>query len=176
MEYPVGENEARRLRVLRDSRILALANSPELDQLCQEARARFDVPIALISLLEEDVQHIFARQGLEATSTPRGQAFCNYTILASSTFVVSNASDDARFRDHPMVTGSPNIRFYAGAPLIYLEAIHLGAFCLIDHKPREFSLGQRAELESFADRAVSEFISLAGGIAITLDNNPSDSR
>jgi GAF domain-containing protein len=70
--------------------------------------------------------------------------------------VVPDALADERFKDNPFVTGAPFIRFYAGAPLIFLENIRLGAFCLLDTKPRAFSRGDRAELQLFADRVVAE--------------------
>jgi GAF domain-containing protein len=87
---------------------------------------------------------------------PRDVAFCNYTILADEVFVVSDALDDERFRNNPLVTGAPYIRFYAGAPLIFLKNIRLGALCILDTKPRAFSRGDKAELQLFAERAVQE--------------------
>jgi GAF domain-containing protein len=96
------------------------------------------------------------RAGTETGDTPRDAAFCNYTILSDEVFVVSDALADDRFRNNPFVTGAPFLRFYAGAPLIFLKNIRLGALCLLDTKPRSFSRGDKAELQLFAERAVRE--------------------
>jgi GAF domain-containing protein len=83
-------------------------------------------------------------------------AFCNYTILSDEVFVVGDALADDRFKNNPLVTGSPFIRFYAGAPLIFLKDIRLGALCLLDTKLRSISRGDKAELQLYADRVVRE--------------------
>ncbi len=84
------------------------------------------------------------------------EADCNYTILGDEVFVVDDDLADDRFKDNPFVTDAPYIRFYAGAPLIFLKNIRLGALCLLDTKPRSFSRGDKAELQLFADRIVKE--------------------
>lgn len=135
------------------------APTPALDAICETARERFDVPIALVTLLDGERQLFGGRSGTERTQTPRSDAFCNYTILSDEIFVVPDALSDPRFANNPLVTGEPHIRFYAGAPLIYLKEIRLGALCLLDHRPRQFSLGDRAELAELADLVVSEIAS-----------------
>ena len=82
-------------------------------------------------------------------------AFCNVTIRSDDVLVVADARQDPRFASNPLVTGKPFIRFYAGAPLIYLQQIRFGALCLLDPEPRGFSLGDRAELTLMADEVVS---------------------
>lgn len=159
MSFPVGPNEEERLQALARTGILDTAPDPAFDALCAEARQAFGVPIALISLVDRDRQWFKAEQGLGVCETSRDVAFCNYTILADEVFAVEDAQADPRFRDNALVTGPPFIRFYAGAPLVYRNRIRLGSFCLIDAKPRRFSLGDRAELTAFADRATMAIMS-----------------
>jgi GAF domain-containing protein len=96
-----------------------------------------------------------ARAGTDLEQTPRSVAFGDYTIRADNVFVVPDARTDPRFASNPLATGEPFLRFYAGAPLIYRRDIRFGALCLLDARLREFSLGDRAELELMADEAVS---------------------
>ncbi|WP_201862788.1 GAF domain-containing protein [Microvirga soli] len=154
MSFPIGPNEAERLKTLLETGALDATVDPALDRICQEARQYFDAPICTLTLLDKARQRIKAAQGLETGETPRDAAFCNYTILSDEVFVVEDALADERFRDNPFVTGTPFVRFYAGAPLIFLKDIRLGALCLIDTKPRSFSRGDKAELKLYADRAV----------------------
>jgi GAF domain-containing protein len=156
MSFPIGPNEAERLKTLLETGALDAAADPALDRICEEARHYFEVPICTLTLLDKATQRIKAAQGLEPGETPREAAFCNYTILSNEVFVVEDASADERFRDNPFVTGAPFLRFYAGAPLIFLKDIRLGALCLIDTKPRSFSRGDKAELQLYADRAVRQ--------------------
>lgn len=119
--------------------------------------------MAAVTLLTEDIQLLMAREGLDADHTPRNVAFCNYTILEDAVFVVPDAHGDPRFRANPLTTGSPFIRFYAGAPLIFLAGLRIGAFCLFDGQARgAFTHGERAELVDFADRAVQILVSRLG--------------
>lgn len=152
--YPVGEKEFLRLLRLHETGVATGLNDPELDALCEEACAHFRVTTAAVTILDETLQYLRARAGIDVESTPRCIAFCNYTILGRDVFVVSDARKSDLFRDNPVVTGPPFVRFYAGASLIYSTELTFGAFCLLDPEPRAFSLGERAELVDFADRAV----------------------
>lgn len=152
--FPIGPEEAKRLRLLQTSGFANNVRIAELDALCDDARAAFGVKFSVVSLLTGELQVLKARSGIDVESTPRDIAFCNYTILTDDIFVIPDTTKDARFRDNPMVVGDPHVRFYAGAPLIYVNNIRLGAFCLIDTTPRaEFRLGDQAELAEYAERA-----------------------
>lgn len=152
--FPLGPDEAKRMRVLQASGFASAIRIPELDALCEEAQATFGSKFATISLLTEDLQILKARAGIDLDSTPRDVAFCNYTILSDDVLVVLDATKDDRFRDNPLTTGEAHIRFYAGAPLIYMNDIRLGAFCVVDTAPRDvFTLGDQAELVEYAERA-----------------------
>jgi GAF domain-containing protein len=156
MVFPIGPHEEERLRALLETGILDKAQDTAFDAITQEARSHFSVPMCLVTLLDRDRQWIRSAKGICLAQTPREIAFCNYTILSDEVFVVEDAQADDRFKDNPIVTGEPGIRFYAGAPLIYTESIRLGALCLLDTKPHGFSRGDRAELLLFADRVVAE--------------------
>lgn len=161
MDYPLGRDETERLRALLEMDIIDRQRDPELDALCEQARDRFDVPIALVSLIDASRQVFLGSSGLERLETPRSMSFCNYAILEDDVFVVSDAPADPRFANNVLVIGAPFVRFYAGAPLVYLQGIRLGALCLLDRRPREFTLGQRAELAALAEAAVSVLVARA---------------
>jgi hypothetical protein len=152
-EFPLGPNERERLRVLHASGLLQGLAVPGLDDLCAEAARHFGVQTALVTLLDVNELVIKAKHGIDADRTLRKPAFCNFTILTDQVFVVPDTWEEQRFASNPLVTGAPFIRFYAGAPLVFLRDVRLGALCLLHPKPREFSLGDRAELAELAGRA-----------------------
>ncbi|NAZ36857.1 GAF domain-containing protein [Rubellimicrobium sp. CFH 75288] len=155
MDQPNHPGEIERLMRLAESGLDVSSRIPELDDLCRDARDHFGTRIAAVTMLTRDLQILKARAGTEIEAVPRHLAFCNVTILSEKVMVVADTLEDPRFRDHPMVTGEPFVRFYAGAPLVYSPDLVLGAFCLTDGKPRTFSLGDRAELTAYAEAAVS---------------------
>lgn len=121
------------------------------DELIRLATQHFNVPIALISILENNRQWFWAQAGMDVDQTPLVDSFCATAILADDFFQVSDATTDARFRDNPLVQGNPGIRFYAGYPLVTLEGLPLGMFCLIDTEPREeLTREQQATLQQLA--------------------------
>jgi GAF domain-containing protein len=158
MDFPVSKSEIRRLRRIEEGRFQDGRNADRLNALCTEAKAHFSVEITAITLLTRDDQILLGRVGVDMDSTPRSVAFCNYTILQNDIFVIDDTHRDTRFRDHPMTVSPPFVRFYAGAPLVYDADDHLGAFCLLDPEPRSFSMGDRAELSEFAERAMAALI------------------
>lgn len=137
---PLQNNEPLRLKALQQLAILDTPESEAFDRITRLASRLFDVPIALVTLVDADRQWFKSSYGLDARETPREQAFCDHTIRSRNIMVVPDASTDPRFSANPLVTGNPNIRFYAGAPLISDDGFGLGSLCLIDSKPREMSL------------------------------------
>ncbi len=130
-------NEAARLLALRALKILDTAPEERYDRITAFARELFQVPVALVSLIDHDRQWFKARAGLDASQTPRAVSFCGHAILSADLFVVEDATVDERFRDNPLVTGPPFVRFYAGVPL-NADGFRVGTLCAIDHKARRF--------------------------------------
>jgi C4-dicarboxylate-specific signal transduction histidine kinase len=113
------------------------------------------VPIALVSLVDDDRQWFKARFGLDAPETPRGISFCTHAIQSDDLFIVEDTVRDPRFHDNPLVTGEPKVGFYAGAPLVGEDGFRLGTVCLIDHQPRQLSKDQLRLLKVVAGHVSS---------------------
>lgn len=142
--------ERARLTCLRNLNILDTQADERIDKITRITAAHFNVPIALVSLVDKDRQWFKSRIGLDARETPRCDAFCSHTIEQDSTMIVRNAMQDSRFANNPLVIGAPDIRFYAGAPIIIDQTFKIGTLCLIDRKPRDFSLEDETKLKSLA--------------------------
>ncbi|MCQ4257894.1 PAS domain S-box protein [Stutzerimonas stutzeri] len=138
--------ELSRLAALLRYEILDTPDETAFDDFTQLASYLCDTPIALISLVDDHRQWFKSRLGLDVSETARELSFCTYTIEAPGIFEVNDARLDQRFRDNPLVTGDPHIRFYAGAPLTTPDGYNLGTLCVIDRKPRQLSEAQRGAL------------------------------
>lgn len=116
------------------------------DRLTALAATLFGTPISLVTLIDSDRQWFKSAVGLGVPQTHRNLAFCSYAVLEDSedVLVVSNATEDPRFRDNRLVTGPPFIKFYAGAVLV-VDGYRLGTLCIIDTKPRQDFLEKERE-------------------------------
>ena len=151
----IPTNEISRLRSLAELGVLDSAPEREFDALVQAAALVCDVPVSLISLIDADRQWFKASIGLPGVSeTPREHAFCAHAILQDGIFEVVDARLDPQFADNALVTGDPNIRFYAGAPLRLSDGSHAGTLCVIDRQPRQLNTQQREVLGHLAAAAV----------------------
>ncbi|OOZ71466.1 hypothetical protein BOW49_12655 [Solemya velum gill symbiont] len=163
----IPKNEAARQQALCGLGILDTPNEARFDRITYKAQQHFQVSIALISLVDDERQWFKSNQGLDATETPRDMSFCGHAILSENILYVPNALEDSRFADNPLVTGYPNIRFYAGAPLHAPDGSRIGILCIIDDKPRELSTEELAMLRQFADAVEVELKQDISEAAIT---------
>lgn len=144
----MSTDEAARLAALRSYRILDTEAEQSFDDLTLLASQICGAPIAAISLIDDHRQWFKSRVGLDMTEAPRDVAFCVHTIAQGSMLVVPDALADERFRDNPMVTGEPHVRFYAGAPLVTPDGYALGTLCVVDRVPRTLSHHERQALDA----------------------------
>ncbi len=136
IEPEAPKNEAERLHALITLKILDTSHEERFDRVTRMARRLFNVSISLVSLIDEDRQWFKSKQGIDVNETPRDISFCGHAINQDGLFIIPDASKDERFFDNPLVTGAPNIRFYAGYPLKLRQGINIGTLCLIDSNPR----------------------------------------
>jgi len=166
-------NEATRIETLHALDILDTAPEERFDRLTRLAKRLFNVPIALVSLVDTNRQWFKSCVGLDATETPREVSFCGHAILSDRTFVVPDAALDERFRDNPLVVGSPHIRFYVGCPLRMSNGSTLGTLCLIDVEPRSMGADDLHLLRDLAGMVEQELgaVQLATMDELTLLSN-----
>jgi diguanylate cyclase (GGDEF)-like protein/PAS domain S-box-containing protein len=145
--------ERARLQALQDLHILDTPPEAEFDDLAWLASKLCDVQIALVSLVDADRQWLKARCGLAVEQTPHAVSLCIHAIEQDGILEIPDVLQDSRFADNPLVTGAPNIRFYAGAPLVSPGGHRLGTLCVIDTHPRVLDAMQREALQRLAHRA-----------------------
>ena len=149
-------NEPERLAALQRYDILDTLPEQEFDDLTHLAAAISGSLIALISLVDQDRQWFKSKFGIDATETPRDISFCGHVVMNEETLVVSDATQDDRFADNPLVTGEAGIRFYAGTPLVTSDNYVLGTLCVIDRYPRTLTPQQLRQLESLSRLVISQ--------------------
>ncbi|MBJ6138930.1 response regulator [Marinobacter litoralis] len=159
IEAELPQNEAQRLEALLCLGLLDSATEQRFDHIVALAKELFDVPIALISLVDEDRQWFKAKSGIQLAETSRDISFCSHILHSGKVLVVENALEDERFYDNPLVNGSLSLRFYAGHPIHSPEGYVLGSLCLIDHVPRDFTKKDRTLLRHLADMVDKEIVS-----------------
>ena len=152
----IPAEEPQRLKSLYQYKILDTPPEPEFDELAKLASQICSTPISLVTLVDVDRQWFKAKVGLDANQTPREVAFCAHAIHHDDLFLIKNANEDERFQHNPLVTGSPNIRFYAGMPLITPSGQKLGTLCVIDTKPRELTDDQMFALKVLSRQVIQQ--------------------
>lgn len=150
---PILINEHERLQDLYEYNILDTHAESDFDELVELASHICKCPISLIALLDKDRQWFKAKIGLEISDMPRDVAFCSYAILQDDVMVVEDTTKDERFCDNPTVIGFPNVRFYAGVPIISPAGHKLGTICIADRKPRVLLSEERRILKLLANQA-----------------------
>lgn len=146
--FPANEEE--RAKALELAGLLYSPAEDRFDRITRIAIKTFGVQTALVSLVASNVQWFKAKSGLDACETPRAISFCGHAILDDDILLIPDALEDPRFRDNPLVTGAPFIRFYAGKPIATEGGLKLGTLCLIDPKPRTLSEGEKDHLRDLA--------------------------
>lgn len=157
---PLPLDDAQRLAVLYSLNVLDTPAEERFDRITRTAQQTFNMPIALISLVDENRQWFKSCQGLSATETPRGISFCGHAILEDKALVIPDALLDPRFFDNPFVVNEPYIRFYAGQPLSGPGGSKLGTLCIVDTQPRQFSAADLQALYDLSKWAENELNSL----------------
>lgn len=153
----VPENESQRLKSLYFIDLIGKNGSSRFDRLTRLARQAFDVPFAVVSLLDKDRQWLLSASGTDLEETPRAVSFCAHAILEQGVFVVRDTLKDPRFCDNPFVKNEPHIRFYAGCPVRLPDGMIAGIICIADNSPRFFSTDEANALLDLASIVEDEF-------------------
>ena len=162
-------HEHDRLESLRSYDLLDTAPEAAYDDLTHLAAQLCKAPVALITLVDVDRQWFKSAYGIAAAETPREYSFCSDVVADEQMLVVSDATEEPRYRDNPLVTGPPGIRAYAGVPLVGRDGLPVGALCVIDRRPRHFSARQLDGLHLLAGQVVTQMelrrVDRAAGLA-----------
>jgi phosphoribosyl 1,2-cyclic phosphodiesterase/CheY-like chemotaxis protein len=162
LRAPLSANEDARLAALRGLDMLDTRPEERFDKITRQAAALFDVPIALVSLVDSERQWIKSSYGLsEIRSTSREVSFCAHVVAQGAPMIVPDTLLDDRFAENPMVTGSPRIRFYAGFPLILPEGACVGSLCLVDNRPRQLDKAAARLLKDLGEKVGEELCARA---------------
>lgn len=154
------QHEATRLNALRSLNILDTPAEERFDRVTRLAKRMFDVPIVLISLVDENRQWFKSSIGLNINETSREISFCGHTILGNEVLIIDDTTQDVRFADNPLVLREPYIRFYAGCPLRFVDGSRLGTLCIIDTSPRTLDEGETRALMDLAGLAENELVAI----------------
>lgn len=161
----MGVDEDLRLRTLQELAILDSEPEEAFDRITRLASELFGAPMSVVSLLDDKRQWFKSRVGIRAAETPREFAFCAHAIKnETGELIVEDAHVDARFQNNPLVTGDPNIRFYAGSSVQAQNGSPLGTLCVMDTKPRTFTIAEQRALRALA-QVVSDAIALRSALS-----------
>jgi anti-sigma regulatory factor (Ser/Thr protein kinase) len=152
----MAADEGARLAALREYRILDTEPEQSYDDLTLLASHICGTPMALLTLVDADRQWFKSRVGITITETSRAISFCTHAIQQHDLMVVPDAQADARFRDNPLVTGAPHVRFYAGAPLVTRDGHALGTLCVVDRVARTLTPDQLEALDALRHQAEAQ--------------------
>ena len=154
---PLPNDEAGRLEALRRYEILDTPPEAGFDRVTALAARLFNVPMALVSLVDESRAWFKSCYGFKGQEIQRHSTFCSHALLSEDVLVVPEARHDSRFADNPLVQAEPGLRFYAGAPLRSQDGFILGTLCVLDTQPRDdFGRDQQAVLSDLAAMVIDE--------------------
>ncbi|MDE1770666.1 MAG: GAF domain-containing protein, partial [Thaumarchaeota archaeon] len=151
-------NEKERVVALHALGVLDTPQEERFDRITTMAQILFNVPIALVSLVDSERQWFKSCAGIiDTRETPRNVSFCSHAILDDTIMLIEDATKDPRFVNNSLVTGPPHMRFYAGRPIKGPNNQKIGTLCIIDTKPRTLSMTDRKILNDLATWTESEF-------------------
>jgi GAF domain-containing protein len=153
---PMAADEAARVAAVRALGMLDTEPEERFDRITRLATAMFNVPVALITLIDEDRQWFKSAHGFGARETPRDVAFCTHAIYNGMPLVVPDALADDRFAENPVVSDGPRVRFYAGYPLTLDNGACVGTLCVVDTRPHDLDDVKLALLGDLAAMATAE--------------------
>lgn len=156
---PIPPDELQRLAALHELGLLDTPAEERFDRLTRVAAALFDVPIALVSLIDANRQWFKSCVGTDIKESSREVSFCAYAVAEGEMLVIPDALRDDRFADNPVVSGPPYVRFYAGAPIFMVDGTCAGTLCVIDGRPRDFTDEDRERLRDLAAIVQQELLS-----------------
>jgi GAF domain-containing protein len=157
LTFPVPADERERIAFVNKRGLADAKRERSFDLITKHVAKITAFPVCLLTVIDRDTQWIKSAYGMELDCTPRDQAFCSYTIAQGGTFVVSNAAVDDRFKNYPLVKSLPNIRSYAGHPVVSREGVAVAALCIIDTRVRTVSQHVIDQLISMSE-VISEMI------------------
>lgn len=160
IEPATPANETERLAALRALGVLDTVPEERFDRVTRMAKRLFGVPIATVSLVDENRQWFKSCDGLDASETDRSLSFCGHAILGTGPLVVNDALADERFADNPLVVGAPHIRFYAGYPLSTPSGLNMGTLCIFGTEPRQFDQQDEEGLKDLAGIVEGELLAI----------------
>lgn len=152
------KKEKARIAALHSYNILDTEGEEEYDRIVKVASYICGTPISLISLVDTDRQWFKSNHGLNLKETSRDVSFCSHAIKQDGTMEINDARHDERFRNNPLVKGEPNIRFYAGIPLVTNDGYKLGTLCVLDRVPKTLSDEQKECLENLSRQVMDQMI------------------
>lgn len=147
------ENETQRLEATKSYNILDTLPEQDYDSITELAAYICDIPIALITALDDKRNFFKSHHGIPFNESPRDISFCGHAILGNEILIIEDAREDERFKDNPLVTDQ-NAIFYAGVPLVNPEGFKLGTICVFDHKPKKLSARQLNALKTLGKQVV----------------------
>ncbi|HSJ68572.1 MAG TPA: PAS domain S-box protein [Anditalea sp.] len=152
---PVPKNEKERIEALLSYNVLDTISETEFDNITKLASFICQVPIALISFIDENRQWHKSTFGIEGSEVPRETSFCQYTIMGNSIYEVTDAMDHEIFKDFEAVKSGPEIRFYAGTPLTSPEGHNIGVLCVLDTEPKTLNEEQKLAMSTLAKHVIN---------------------
>jgi GAF domain-containing protein len=148
--------EAARIAALNRYAILDSEPEESFDDLVTLAAHICQTPIAMLSLVDDHRQWFKSKVGVQVRETPRDSSICAHAIKQGDLFIIPDTLKDERFRENPLVTGEPHIRFYAGTPLVNEDGYALGTLCVVDREPRELDPAQKEAITALGRLALRQ--------------------